>query len=408
MIISAPVKLNNTAISLPLSKSLANRLMILSFLSGKSLKEQPADSDDSILMKRLLEDISENISGRTYTAEHAGTVFRFVSAILALTPGEHILTGSERMQQRPCSPLVDALNQLGADIEYLVNTGYPPLRIKGGSLKGGRIEIDSSLSSQFISSLLMIGPYLDGGLDIILTGNIVSLPYIHMTIKIMQECGITVSFVDNKIHIPQGNYKLTSNMNEADWSAASYWFTLVALCNNSRITLQGLKENSLQGDKSVVDIFKKLGVESMWHKGDLTIYNSGNVVSSLYIDLLENPDLAPSVAVACAGLQVKAELTGLETLAIKESNRLEALEIELAKLGYSCKNKNNNTLLISNQKQDTRNRIIQTYNDHRIAMSLSLLSTRIGNLVIEDPKVVTKSYPNYWKDLEMAGFRIKY
>lgn len=408
MIISAPVKLNNTVISLPLSKSLANRLMILSFLSGKSLKEQTVDSDDSILMKRLLEEISENFSGRTYNAGHAGTVFRFLSAILALTPGEHILTGSERMQQRPCNPLVDALNQLGADIKYLVNDGYPPLRIKGGSLKGGPIEIDSSMSSQFVSSLLMIGPYLNGGLDITLTGNIVSLPYIQMTIKLMQECGIAVSIEDNKIHVPQGNYKLTSNMNEADWSAASYWFTLVALCNNSRMTLQGLKENSLQGDKSVVDIFKKLGVEAIWHQGDLTIYNSGNIVSSLYIDLIENPDLAPSVAVACAGLQVKAELTGLETLSIKESNRLEALEIELAKLGYSCKAKNDNTLLISNQKHNTHNPIIQTYNDHRIAMSLSLLSTRVGKLVIEDPEVVTKSYPNYWKDLEIAGFTINY
>lgn len=408
MIIQAPHKLNNTTITLPLSKSIANRVMILSFLAGKSLKDQLVDSDDSILMKRLLEQASDGRSDGFYNAGHAGTVFRFMSAILALTPGVHVLTGSERMQQRPCSPLVDALSKMGASVEYLVNFGYPPIKITGGSLDGGFIEIDSSISSQFISALLMIAPHVKGGLTIKLTGNTVSLPYINMTIGLMRECGINVTFENDLIQVPEGHYTIITNLNEADWSAASYWYTLVALSGNSRISLPGLNSNSLQGDKALIELYKDLGVESEWKEGSLEIYNSGKIAKSLSIDLKSNPDLAPSIAIACAGLQVEAELSGLETLVIKESNRLEAIENELSKLGYSCTAQNNNTLLIKPVRSSINNRYINTYNDHRIAMALSLLSVIDGKFEIEDHEVVNKSYPNFWKDLESAGFHIEY
>jgi 3-phosphoshikimate 1-carboxyvinyltransferase len=227
-----------------------------------------------------------------------------------------------------------------------------------------------------------------------------------MTIELMRKCGISVSYDNQHIQVSEGEYIIGENLNEADWSAASYWYSLVALVEGSMVTLGGLHQSSIQGDKAVADIYKHLGVKSEWQGNNLVLSNSGSITSTVTFNLLQNPDIAPSVAVTCAGLNVQAELKGLETLVIKESNRLDALVVELTKLGFNCQSRNGNTLVINKGNSGVNDNFIHTYSDHRIAMSLSLLATRVGQLLIDAPGVVNKSYPNFWDDLQKVGFEV--
>ncbi len=436
MRINPPVTFGiDTEITLPLSKSVANRLLVMSFIAGNEDKVALPAANDSQIMYRLLKRMRENAN--TFDAEDAGTVFRFLCALFAVIPGTRILTGSERMLERPCMPLVEALKELGADIQYLGKEGYPPLRIHGKALKGNEITINSSISSQFVSALMMVAPLMEGGLVIRMDGNTVSLPYIMLTAGLMKQMGQEVSVKNDIVMVRSGKYVVPEITSEPDWSAASYWYAFMALSNcrvgkyQYRVRLRGLRKDSFQGDKEVAAIFEKLGVETEWSGEDVIITNSCRIEKSVRFDLTGYPDLAPAVAVACAGLKTEAMLTGLDTLAIKESNRLAALKSELNKLGFGCSVVSGNTLILPGTYDSSResaeeniresveesiresveesireSNVVETYNDHRIAMAMSLLSLKTGSLVLHDPMVVKKSYPSFWDDLEKAGFGI--
>lgn len=381
-------------------------MLVMAFLNGKESLIPIPESDDSVIMLKLLHQLSENTDSAVYDVQHAGTVFRFLCPLLAVTPGRHILTGSLRMQQRPCGPLVDALQQIGASIKYLKAEGFPPLEIEGKDLKGGEVRLDASVSSQFISALMMIAPVLPGGLKIYLSGTPVSFPYIQLTADLMKRNGAEAEWNQGMISVPRGEYVTDTRIMEADWSAASYWYALVALMPNGSLMLDGLNDHSAQGDRNVSELFKLLGVESVWEGNRLLIRHSGNVSNPLRLDLNDCPDLVPAIAVTCAGLQLHADLSGLETLAIKESNRLSALESELTKLGYLCKTMNHHALQIRPGRIKATGSKVHTYGDHRIAMAFAVLSAKAGPLVLDDPDVVSKSYPQFWNDLKSAGFSI--
>lgn len=397
-------------ISLPLSKSIANRLLVMSYIAGNSQKIQLPDSNDSLLMCNLLSSLKKGAT--LFDAEDAGTVFRFLCGLLAIIEGSRTITGSNRMLERPCHPLVQSLRALGAEVEYLRSEGFPPLLIKGRALRGGEIGIDSSVSSQFISALMMIAPTMSEGLIIHLDGKIVSLPYILMTAGLMKKCGIDVLVESEKVCIKPGSYDMNNMQVEADWSAASYWYALVALANSRyeknhfKIRLKGLNKSSLQGDSDIVQIFQKLGVDTKWDDNALVITNSCRVERNVRFDLTGHPDMAPAIIAVCAGLQLESMLSGLDTLAIKESNRLLALQQELDKLGYDCSVISDNIFITSGKRKPVKSNIIETYNDHRIAMALSVLSMTVGVLIINEPHVVKKSYPTFWDDLRQAGFGI--
>ncbi len=422
LVIKPPPILSGATITLPLSKSIANRVLVIAYLAGKEDIVSFPECNDSLIMFNLLKQLRLESSSHNqedgvevqffeYNAGDAGTVFRFLTALLSVTPGKRVLGGSTSLNSRPCGPLIKALSSLGAKISYLEKEEYPPVLITGSKLQGGVVDIDSSVSSQFISALMMIAPMLPNGLKIKLTGNLVSRPYIHLTAAIMKDCGVKTEFIGSEIIIPKGVYTIEHDIAEGDWSAASYWYALVAMCDSKyrdiQIILKGLNKDSSQGDKILQDIYKQLGVESTWVNGDLILTNTGKYTDYLTCNLKDYPDLTPALAVTCAGLQVNASLTGLETLAIKESNRLLSIQTELKKLGYNCNIESNHTLMILKGFTQTISHTINTYNDHRIAMAMSLLSIRTGNLVINDPMVVNKSYPSFWGDLQTLGFIIE-
>ncbi len=421
--IKAPTLINNGPVNLPLSKSIANRMLIIGYLSGNEDSVQIPECDDSLTMKELLRKLRRNsyaaqflssemnFHDNSFNTDDAGTVFRFMSALLAITPGTALLTGSARMLERPCGPLIDALVSLGAKCTYKGKLGYPPVLFEGRKLQGGSVFINASVSSQFISALMMIAPLMPKGLKIQLKGNAVSQPYIHLTAELMRINGINVSVEETTVTIEPGTYKFAEGIREADWSAASYWYTLAALLpagslHKLPIVLKGLKSESLQGDHHVAEIFRQLGVESVWLNGDLLLTRAGSPNNKIDVNLNGQPDLAPALAVACAGMQVEATIRGLETLVIKESNRLESIKSELKKRGYVCTIESNNTLHIHKGMIAPTGNVIDTYNDHRIAMAISMLSLTSGPLIINDPDVVNKSYPEFWNHLMAAGFSV--
>lgn len=425
IIISPPDSVNRIEIELPLSKSIVNRLLVIGFLAGDISEVKVSTSADSIIMNNIIQQlISKTGDNFPYTivqsqeynssfdAGDAGTVFRFLTAVLSVSPGKWYLTGSERMKQRPVAPLVEALRTLGAEIDYAENEGFAPLIISGRKIKGGKVEIDSGISSQFISALMMISPKLADGLELSIKGERVSWPYITLTANLMKDCGVEVVFSNNTITIAPSVYNLKSDLTEGDWSAASYWFSFVSMKPESSVILKGLREESYQGDSILTTLYKTLGVQSQWCDEGLLLKHDDNDVNNLFIDLRSNPDLAPALAVTCAGRNINAVITGLQTLIIKESNRLSTLTTELHKLGYRCDVKQNDTLHIHALSSDcpyqTGDDLIEidTYNDHRIAMALSLLSVKRGSLIIKDHEVVIKSYPEFWQHLKNAGFEI--
>jgi 3-phosphoshikimate 1-carboxyvinyltransferase len=402
-------------LKLPSSKSLSNRLLVIRALSKDKFRiKNLSEADDTLLLQNLLQEITNKRSFQKIIeldTSNAGTAMRFLTAYLTLIPGKWILTGSDRMKQRPIGVLVEALRSLGAEIEYLGKLGYPPLMIKGKPLNGGEIKVDAGISSQFISALLLIAPVLPGGLSIWLQGQTVSFPYINMTLRLLNYFGIETSTERNKIIIPEKNIKGKDFIVEADWSAASFWYEAAALAEEVDLILEGLRKDSLQGDAILVDIFQNFGVMSEFLKNGVRLTKVKKRLDGFYFDFTDYPDIAPAVITTCAALGVRGRFEGLKGLRLKESNRLKALENEFKKLGLNLDPDSPSVLLpmieFSNPRFKSNNDLrIETYGDHRMAMTFAPLSVKLGSIKIEDPDVVSKSYPQFWENLSSLGFEI--
>ena len=396
------------------SKSETNRLLLLQALYPSIALENVSDSDDSVLMTSALNSNSDIID-----IHHAGTAMRFLTAYFSVQEGREItLTGSKRMKERPIQILVEALKQLGADIRYVENEGFPPIKIKGKKLTNNKVSLQANVSSQYISALLLIAPKLENGLELTLEGEITSVPYIKMTLSLLEEIGVETSFIENAITVKPNNKTLKTNTLtvESDWSSASYYFSMVALSDaGTEITLSSYKENSLQGDSALVEIYKHFGVETTFANHSIILKKSQSVnQKSLNVNLQSSPDIAQTIAVTCFALGIACDLTGLHTLKIKETDRLVALKTEIEKLGGSVDITDKSLHLKPNTlfqpgagslASGCPNEAIATYNDHRMAMAFAPLALKTP-IVIEDAEVVSKSYPTFWSDLERIGFKI--
>ena len=403
-----PEELMDVQITLPLSKSISNRALIINALTPDSTPlSKVADCDDTEAMITALS--SQN--NKEVNIGAAGTAMRFLTAYFAVQPGREVtLTGSDRMCNRPIAPLVDALKSIGADISYVDKDGFPPLAIKGKSLAGGTVRIDAGVSSQYISALMMIAPVLEKGLAITLEGDIISMPYIRMTAQIMEQYGVTIEIEGNRITVPHSKYTPPQNFEiEADWSAASYWFEIQALtCGWT--TLSGLQEKSCQGDSSIVELFRELGVETGFEKSPLqaSLEASPDLSPRFYADLSSTPDVAQTFAVTCAMLGVPFRLSGLRSLRIKETDRIDALYRELLKVGVVLETEGDEAISWDGVRRPVSEiPAFDTYSDHRMALSLAPVAVFIPGIIINDAEVVTKSYPGYWDDLRKAGFNIE-
>jgi 3-phosphoshikimate 1-carboxyvinyltransferase len=397
----------------------ANRLLIINHLAGNStLKSLNEEASDIVLMQQALQYISEtsakpiSLETNVIDAGDAGTVMRFLLALLAVTPGNWQLTGTARMCERPVAQLVEALQVIGADICYAEKPGYPPLKITGkNELKGGSVIIDASISSQFVSALMMIAPAMANNLEIKLLGEVVSQPYIGLTEALMRNFGAEVKVSENKIDIKTSRYEriAVNDFLEADWSAAAFWFELAALQPDADIILKGLNLKSPQGDRVCVDIFKHLGVSALQANDGVRIISDSRKRKRVFdYDFTHCPDLAQPVIVTCAALGVKGTFSGLKTLRIKETDRVQAIVSELLKLGYDARISDNVITLNGNftSRQMDQVQTIETYNDHRMAMSFAPLSVLYPNIAINEPEVVKKSYPAFWQHLKMSGFTL--
>lgn len=392
------------SINLPASKSVSNRALILKALSKSSYKiENLSNSDDT---KVLLDALSSK--SHLFDVGAAGTSMRFLTAYLSGISGDWTLTGSKRMQQRPISALVDALNSLGAQIEYPGNPGFPPLKIKGRALNGGEVYLSGSISSQFISALLMVAPTMRNGLTLHLEGNTISTPYIKLTLLMMSDFGVKADWESNTIKIYPSAYKPVPYKVESDWSAASYWYSIAALSKDSRIELKGLNKDSGQGDSKTADLFIDLGIDTRYTEDGIVLTKNGRFTKKMFHNFINEPDLAQTFVVVCCMLDIPFLFTGLQSLKIKETDRIEALKTEMKKLGYIIKDSDNSILEWDGEKTEPDpSPVIQTYEDHRMAMAFAPAVLKLGSLNINDPGVVTKSYVSFWKDLEQVGFTIK-
>lgn len=410
-IVKAPNRIK-AEINLPASKSISNRVLVIHSLSGgNSTLHNLSDCDDTQVMINALRDMPEVIDIKA-----AGTAMRFMSAYLSVTEGEHVITGTERMKHRPIGVLVDALRRLGADIEYVGEQGYPPLRIRGKQLEGGTLEVPGNISSQYISALLMIGPALRNGLELRLTGDIISRPYIDLTLHVMHEfgCKIEWSSVDT-ISVKPQRYDDREYVVENDWSASSYWYEMLALSKDKEngIVLPGLRDASRQGDSVVRYLYSLLGVKTAFKNGDhgqdtkVALTRHFSALTRMDYDFINQPDLAQTFVVTCCALGIPFHFTGLASLKIKETDRIEALKTEMRKLGYVLRDVNDCELEWDGARCEAEeNPSIDTYEDHRMAMSFAPLAITLGCIRINNPEVVSKSYPNYWDDLRKAGFEI--
>ena len=392
----------NGKIKITGSKSETNRLLFLQSLFPNFKIQNKSNSDDSSVMQAALKSTSDFID-----INHAGTAMRFLTSYFSQLEGrEVILTGSERMQQRPIKILVDALRSLGASIEYEKKQGYPPLRIKGKKLDGGTISLPADISSQYISSLIMLGAVLKAGIELNLKGTITSMPYINMTLDLLKRLGIKTEFKGHRILVKNtSKSKNTIQVVESDWSSASYFFSIAALSDKAKIYLSNYKSNSLQGDSILRIIYKQLGVNS-YFEGNNLILEKENISSpkSIKWDLSNAPDIAQTIAVSCYGLGVACDLEGLHTLKIKETDRLVALDTELSKLGAKI-SVTDKSLHLASDQDFQKGITISTYNDHRMAMAFAPLALKIP-LSVKKAEVVSKSYPSFWEDLNSLNFKI--
>ena len=395
-------KIQNSILKITGSKSETNRLLILQALYPNLTLENTSNSDDSEVMIKALH-------SQLIDVHHAGTAMRFLTAHYAVQDGIEVqITGSSRMKERPIKILVDALNELGAEISYIENEGFPPLKIKGKKLTKSKVSLSAKVSSQYISALLLIAPKLENGLEITLEGEITSVSYIKMTLALLNEMGITTSFIENKITVkPQFAIQNSQFTIESDWSSASYWYSIIALSEiGTQITLSSFKETSLQGDAVLVEIYKNFGVETIFNDNNSITISKVNTKfqKSFNFNLQSSPDIAQTVVVTCFGLGISCNLTGLQTLKIKETDRLEALKIELTKLGAVI-SVTNNSLTLKKSENIKHNVNIATYQDHRMALAFAPLALKVP-IVIENAEVVSKSYPSFWDDLAAFNFSV--
>ena len=392
--VTAPAKIHTT-IQLPSSKSISNRALIINALgNGTHHPENLSDCDDTRVMIRALNDDKETIDIMA-----AGTAMRFLTAYLSVTPGTRIITGTERMQQRPIQVLVNALRELGADIEYVANDGFPPLRITGRELRKDTISLPGNVSSQYISALLMIAPVLTNGLTIRLTGDIISRPYINLTLQLMNDFGVRAEWTDDhRLKVEPQAYHSTPFYVESDWSAASYWYQIVALSKEAEVTLPGLFKDSYQGDSQVAGIFRSLGVETIYKDKTVILKKNGKSVERLDYDFINQPDLAQTFVVTCALLNIPFRFSGLQSLKIKETDRMAALITEMRKLGYILHETDGSVLSWEGERCTTEEHpAIDTYEDHRMAMAFSLLGLRTDGIIIDDPLCCKKTFENYFE-----------
>lgn len=410
-IITAPNKIE-TQINLPASKSISNRALVISAMTGgKILPENLSDCDDTEVIIKALKDMPEIIDIKA-----AGTAMRFMTAFLSVTEGKHIITGTERMKQRPIKVLVEALRSLGADISYEGNEGYPPLCISGSCHNGGSIEIAGNVSSQFISALLMIGPSMKKGIELRLTGEIISRPYIDLTICVMKDYGADVDWINsNTIKVEPVPYKAIPFFIENDWSAASYWYEIAALYSGDscNICLKGLIDGSRQGDSAVKYMFSMLGIKTLFEvksqgvPTNVRLRRTDMRPPRLDYDFINQPDLAQTLVVTCVMMGVPFVFKGLSSLKIKETDRIEALKTELKKLGYVIRETAVGELSWDGTRcTPEENIVIDTYEDHRMAMAFAPVALVTGSITINNPQVVSKSYPHFWDDLKESGFGI--
>lgn len=384
---------------LPASKSISNRVLLIQALSY-SLEpiHKLSDCEDT----QYLQDALFSNTNRFYTGD-GGTTLRFLTAYLSKIVGEWHIDCSESMKKRPIKILVDALNDLGAQINYVEKEGYPPLRILGSNLTKSKLKLSGSVSSQYISALLLIAPTLHSGLSLSLEGRVVSRPYIEMTLQLMKEFGVASSFHEHTLTVAHQDYKFKPITVEADWSAASYFYELLCLSEEGTLFLEGLCPNSLQGDAQQVQLWEQLGVHTNFEKGGVSLAKTSCQLSSLQFDFSDMPDLVQTFAVTCCMKGIPFSFKGLETLKIKETNRTEALITELAKLGFDLYEPEEGSLAWEGKRkkisQKQQPATLSTYGDHRMAMALApVVLQQVVN--IENPKVVTKSFPNFWKELE--------
>lgn len=396
-------RLSGTIVRLPSSKSLSNRALVIQALTGKPGQvENLSEAHDTVLMQRLLHTPDEVID-----VEDAGTVMRFLTAYCGITGRKCILTGTARMQKRPIHELVQALRKLGAHIDYAAAEGYPPLRLGGfGSQQTDTLSIRGDISSQFISALMMIAPLLPQGLTLSLTGKVASRPYLEMTAALMRHFGAAVTVEKGIVRVEPGSYGATSYTVEADWSAASYWLSFAALAEQSDFLLPRLGGQSLQGDRVIVRIMKDLGVIATFRPEGLHLKSGGARVSELTVDFSECPDLAQTVLPACATLGVTGSFSGMESLRIKETDRIAALQRELGKIGARLAEDGDRWQLTPGDSGLPAVLEFDTYEDHRMAMGFAPLATRT-KVVIHDPHVVKKSYPGFWEDVKSVGFSLE-
>ena len=381
--ISHPTNVVECEIDLPASKSISNRLIIIQALCKEKFSiTNLSNSEDTKSLQKALKDTTNTID-----IGDAGTSFRFLTAYLSSLVGSRfILTGSNRMKERPIKELVDALLKLGVEIKYLEKSGFPPLEILGTNITENKVSIDGQISSQFISALLLIAPTLKNGIKLKISGEIVSKPYIIMTLKLMGEFGISHTWQEDTIEIKPQKYSAKNYNIEADWSAASFWYEIAALSSSCTITLNGLIENSIQGDREVMELFENLGVQTKFKNGSIILTKKEENIISKEINLINTPDLYQPLECTLFSKKLTTKFLGLQTLKNKETNRIKAVENELLKL-------------------DTTKEIT-TYKDHRMAMSFAPLCLKYDTLQINDVKVVEKSYPNFWNDLKEGGFII--
>ena len=402
----------DTRILLPASKSISNRALIIHALTGGNvMPENLSDCDDTKVIIRALSHRPEVIDIKA-----AGTAMRFMTAYLSVTEGEHTITGTERMKHRPIGVLVDALRYLGAEIEYAGEKGFPPLRIRGRQLEGGRLEIPGNVSSQYISALLMIAPVLSKGLEMKLTGGIVSRPYIDLTLHLMHQFGVSAEWTDiDSITVKPQPYRQRPYTIENDWTAASYWYEVLALTDElgSKVVLPGMMDGSRQGDSAVRYIFSLLGIKTAFadreadRLTDATLTRHSCMLNRMDYDFTNQPDLVQTLIATCPVLGIPFHFTGLGSLRIKETDRIEAMKTEMEKLGYILHADSGTELSWEGDRcEPAVQPVIDTYEDHRMAMSFAPLAIRMGRIGINHPEVVSKSYPHYWNDLRKAGFHI--
>lgn len=397
-------KFKDSTIYLNSSKSESNRLLIIKALSEKEITiKNLSKANDSVLLKNLLE--SENLV--VWDAQDAGTSFRFLTSFLAIKKEHVVLSGTERMKQRPVKVLVDALNKIGAEILYLENEGFPPIYVKGkiNQVKN-KLDIPGDISSQYISSLLLIAPLLEKGIEINIEEPFYSRPYVNMTLNLMNSFGIKSEVKGNKISIKNQEFSSGSYIVESDWSAASYWYSILSISDNiNNLTLQGLKKKSNQGDSVISELMKSFGVNTQYKEDGIVLTKIKLDTEEIELDFRDCPDLAQTILVVAAYHKIKLKVSGVESLKIKETDRLLAMKNELKKIGCDFYEEGNYWILEKRRREIDDELSIDTYKDHRMAMAFAPLASK-KSIIINDPDVVVKSYPTYWEDLKKVGFII--